>query len=146
MEYGGYWGSCRCWQPQFMQDNFLIMGYHAWKGFTSLGKGIVLCSVKTPSSDVKPFLHVWHFSAQFVAAEFAAPCLLEFGVDSHEIPPLMQAIASYNPCSEMLLLTNVENQVEINWLKNLKISPAQCYQQVCDRADEFPSHVLRSEL
>lgn len=40
---------------------------------------------------------------------------------------------------------DAECQVAIHWLKNLKISPVQYYQSVCDRADEF-LQVLGSEL
>lgn len=131
------WELCRSWQPQFIQDNFLLIGYHALRGFATKGKGITVCIVVPPIADFKPSFHLWQFRTQFIAAEFAAPYLLEMGISSRQIPSLIQAIATYDPQQEIVLAMNIDRQLEIYYLQNLKLSPSECYQQVCDRWDEF---------
>ena len=95
--------TCRSWQPQFIQDNFLIIGYHALRGFTTSGKGITVCTINPPANNFKPIFHIWQFTTQFIAAEFAANYLLEMGVSSRQIPSLIPAISSYDPPQEIIL-------------------------------------------
>lgn len=139
------WGICRSWQPQFIQDNFLLIGYYALRGIATTGKGITVCIVGQPVDDFKPSFHIWQFRTHFIAAEFAAPYLLEMGISSHQIPSLIQAIATYDPQQEIILAMNIDQQIEIYCLQNLKISPSECYKQVCDRWDEFMPHGLLPE-
>jgi hypothetical protein len=146
MQQSDCWQRCRDWQPQFLRDNVLILGYHAWAGFTTLGRGIVTCRVESPPSDFQPLLHAWQFKTQFVPEALASACLQEFGLTCCDIMPLMQVIRIYDPHRELLLLVESNDHAEVYWLKTLKIAPAQCYQQVCDRADEFSPHVLPSAL
>ena len=128
---------CHSWQPQFIKDNFLLIGYHALRGVVTSGKGITVCIVGQPAADFKPSFHLWQFRTQFIAAEFAATYLLEMGISSRQIPSLMQAIANYDAQQEIILAMNIDQQIEIYCLQNLKISPSECYKQVCDRWDEF---------
>lgn len=131
------WGIFRSWQLQFIRDNFLLIGYHALRGFTTTGKGITVCIAVPPAADFKPSFHIWQFRTQFIAVEFAAPYLLEMGISSRQIPSLTQAIAAYDPHQEIVLAMNIDRQIDIYCLQNLKISPLECYKQVCDRWDEF---------
>jgi hypothetical protein len=131
------WGICRSWQPQFIQDNFLLIGYHALRGFSTKGRGITVFTVSPPATDFKPSFHIWQFTTQFISAEFSASYLLEVGISSRQIPSLIEAIASYDPHKEIILAMNIDQQIEIYCLQNLKISPSECYKQVCDRWDEF---------
>ena len=128
---------CHSWRPQFIKDNFLLIGYHALRGVVTSGKGITICIVGQPAADFKPSFHLWQFRTQFIAAEFAATYLLEMGISSRQIPSLMQAIAAYDPHQEIVLAMNIDRQIDIYCLQNLKISPLECYKQVCDRWDEF---------
>lgn len=128
---------CHSWRPQFIKDNFLLIGYHALRGVVTSGKGITVCIVGQPAADFKPSFHLWQFRTQFIAAEFAATYLLEMGISSRQIPSLMQAIAAYDPHQEIVLAMNIDRQIDIYCLQNLKISPLECYKQVCDRWDEF---------
>ena len=144
-DYKEPWGICRSWQPQFIRDNFLLIGYHALRGVATKGKGITVCIVGKPTADFKPSFHIWQFRTQFITAEFAKPYLLEMGISSRQIPSLMQAISSYDPQQEIILAMNIDQQIEIYCLQNLKISPSECYQQVCDRWDEFMPHSLPPE-
>ena len=144
-DYKERWGICRSWQPQFIRDNFLLIGYHALRGFTTLGKGITVCTVVPPAADFKPSFHIWKFRTRFIAAESAAPNLLEMGISSCQIPSLIQAIAAYDPQQEIILAMNIDQQLEVYCLQNLKISPSECYKQVCDRWDEFMPHELPPE-
>lgn len=136
-DYKERWGICRSWQPQFIRDNFLLIGYQSLRGFETSGKGITVCTIEQPAADFKPSFHIWQFRTQFIAVEFAATYLLDMGISSRQLPSLIQAIAAYDPQQEIILAMNIDQQIEIFCLQNLKISPAECYKQVCDRWDEF---------
>jgi hypothetical protein len=131
------WGICHSWQPQFIRENFLLIGYQSHRGFETSGKGITVCTIERPAVDFKPSFYIWKFKTQFIAADFATPYLLEMGISSRQIPSLMQSISSYDPQQEIILAMNIDQQIEIYCLQNLKISPSECYKQVCDRWDEF---------
>ena len=130
-------GIGRSWQSQFIRENFLLIGYHAVRGVATLGKGITVCIVDQPVNNFKSSFHIWKFRTQFIPAEFVATYLLEMGISSRQIPSLMQWSSSYDPQQEIILAMNTDQQLEIYCLQNLKISPSECYRQVCDRWDEF---------
>jgi hypothetical protein len=136
-DYKERWDLYRFWQPQFIRDNFLLIGYHALRGFATQGKGVTVCDVVPPVADFQPSSDLWQFSTEFIAVDFAASYLLEMGIDSRQIQSLMQTIATYDPQQEIVLAMNIDRQLEIYYLQNLEISPSECYQQVGDRCDEF---------
>ncbi|PZV13705.1 MAG: hypothetical protein DCF20_14665 [Pseudanabaena sp.] len=127
----------RSWQSQFIRENFLLIGYHTLRGVATSDKGITVCIVDIPPTNFKPSFHIWQFRTQFISAEFASTYLLEMGISSRQIPSLVQAINSYDPQQEIILAMNTDQNIEIYYLQNLKISPTECYKQVCDRWDEF---------
>ena len=135
---------CNSWQPRFIQDNFLWIGYHALRGFETNGRGFILYLVEPPTPDLDLSFHIWQFRTEFIATESASSCLLTMGVNPHQIAPLMQAIAEYDPHQEIIMAMKIDQQIEIFSLQNLKISPSECYQQVSDRWDEFtPNSYLK---
>ncbi len=142
MRVNEYRVKCGSWQPRFIQDNFLLIGYHALRGFTSIGRGFILYVVEPPASEFDLNFHIWQFTTEFIATESASSCLLAMGVNSDQIAPLMQAIASYDPDQEILMAMEIDQKIEIFSLQNLKISPSECYKQVSDRWDEFAPDIL----
>jgi hypothetical protein len=125
------------WQPAFIRYNFPVIGYLAWKGFKQMDWGLLLCHVEPPPTNAELRLYSWNFTTQFVSGQYIADCLLELEISPKDTAALVQAIEQYNPHQEIMLMTHVGKSVEAFWLKNLAISPPECYRQVCDRWDEF---------
>jgi hypothetical protein len=142
MRVNEYRVKCGFWQPRFIQDNFLLIGYHALRGFRSIGRGFILYVVEPPPSDLDLNFHIWQFRTEFIATESAPSCLLEMGINPHQISSLMQVIASYDPHQEIIMSMKIDQQIEIFSLQNLKVSPSECYKQVSNRWDEFAPDIL----
>ena len=144
MRVNEYKVKCGSWQPRFIQDNFLLIGYHALSGFATIGRGFILYIVEPPTDDLYLNFHIWQFRTEFIATESASSCLLAMGVNPDQIAPLMQAIAAYDPEQEIIMAIETDQKIEIFSLQNLNISPSECYKQVSDRWDEFtPNSYLK---
>jgi hypothetical protein len=130
------------WQTVFIRDNLPVIGYFAWAGFENIGWGLLLCQVEPPAVDVELRFHSWNFTNQFVSGKYLADCLRSLSVSSLEIPGLVTAIEQYNPQRDVMLLMRSGKSVEVLWLKDLATTPLACYQQVCDRWDEFMPEVI----
>jgi hypothetical protein len=102
--------------------------------------------VEPPVSELDLNFHIWQFRTDFIATESAPSCLLEMGVNPHQISSLMQAITSYDPHREIIMAMKSDQQIEIFSLQNLKVSPSECYKQVSDRWDEFLPDILSRGL
>ena len=50
---------------------------------------------------------------------------------------LMSVAQTYDPDRDILTAIGGTGPIEIDWLRNLAIAPADCYRQVCDRWEEF---------
>ena len=142
MRVNEYRVKCGYWQPRFIQDNFLLIGYHALRGFRSIGRGVILYVVEPPVSELDLNFHIWQFRTDFIPTASAPSCLLEMGINPHQISSLMQANASYDPQQEIIMAMKSDQQIEIFSLQNLKVSPSECYKQVSDRWDEFAPDIL----
>jgi hypothetical protein len=59
------------------------------------------------------------------------------GAGAITIDAVLEAIATYDPTSMIVVLLTSNNTININLLQNLKISPAQAYAQVQRRCSEF---------
>jgi hypothetical protein len=132
------------WQNAFIYSNLPILGYYAWSGFESFGRGLVICQVKPPIAPVTN-LSTWQFTTQFIPLYAVADGLQELEVESMAIPSLAQSIERYNPVQDMMLLIQSGKQVEMNWIRHANLPPAECYRQVCDRWEEFFPCSLLSE-
>jgi hypothetical protein len=49
----------------------------------------------------------------------------------------MAIVQTYRPEGELMIAIAGEGPIEVNWLRNLAISPPDCYRQVLNRWDEF---------
>jgi hypothetical protein len=139
MHPGEYFGLKKSpnWQTAFIRDNLPILGYFAWSGFKHQGWGLLLCQVELPGLETELRLHSWRFSTQFAPGSSLPTYLPAWKIPVLEIPKLVETIAQYHPQREMMLLIQSGGSVEVLWLQNLAITPPECYQQVCDRWDEF---------
>lgn len=155
LENSVWQGNFGYWQDRFIHQNLLVIGYTAWKGFQLFGRGVVLCNVDAQvTHPTITNLDTVSFTLQFIPSD-----LIEFDLRSHlvvlescstwgdpkttlsasssMISSIFPAVATYNPHQDILLVLKAHPQIEANVLHNLKITPPDCYKQVCKRWQEF---------
>ncbi|MGG6266558.1 hypothetical protein ACQ4M3_17030 [Leptolyngbya sp. AN03gr2] len=130
--------NCTHWQSRFIHHNSLTLGYLAWNGYLRHQRGLLTCDV------INPILYSidWQFNSVafnpfFVAQARVAKYLQELELEQSAIDVVTSAIVTYNPTEAIVLLIRRNQEVEINLLQNLAISPPHCYQQVQRRWAEF---------
>lgn len=136
----GYFGY---WQNRFIHHNILTLGYTAWGGYTSQGRGLVACQVLEavlPSID-------WSLDSvacdrAFIPEAQVSRYLQAFELEQAAVTALLEAIATYDPTEAMVVLIIGNGAVDINLLQNLAVSPADCYQQVLHRWAEFQPDLI----
>lgn len=137
------------WQNLFIHQNMLVLGYRAWRGYTSQGRGLLACRVAIAQPHTVDWsLETVPFSAQFVA-QAAVPDFLRSlaaeiqsaSLDDTAIALLMEAIAQHDPTQSIVLLIESSGTVDINLLQHLAISPADCHRQVEQRWEEFAPYL-----
>lgn len=131
-------GNFGYWQNSFIHTNLLVIGYTAWKGFMSFGRGVVICNVDTQvSHPTITSLDKVPFRLQFIPANLIAFDLRSQSIDESMISSISPAVPTYNPHQDIILILKAHPQIEVNFLHNLKITPPDCYEQVCNRWAEF---------
>jgi hypothetical protein len=129
------------WQQEFIATNLLAIGYNAWTGYLGGERGAIICSTNSPAVGVAGESFRTYFVrrsrlAAFLNAWLAAPdtlILRHHFMNAH----ILEAVDSYNPTTELVFLLESFNQVTFFYLKNLPITPPQCYEQVCKTWEEF---------
>ncbi|MEH2033962.1 MAG: hypothetical protein V7K67_30860 [Nostoc sp.] len=58
------------------------------------------------------------------------------------ISSIFPAVATYNLHQDILLVLKASPQIEVNFLHKLKITPPDCYEQVCKRWSEFKPSLI----
>lgn len=132
-------GNFGYWQNSFIHTNLLVIGYTAWKGFQTFGRGIVICEVDnqiTPATMTN--LDRVPFALQFLPVDLVGYYLQSQSIDLSILP----AVTTYNPHQDILLVLKAHLQIEINFLQKLKITPPDCYEQVCNRWEEFQPNLM----
>ncbi|MCW6052457.1 hypothetical protein QUB60_12410 [Microcoleus sp. A2-C5] len=131
-------GSFSYWQNKFIHQNMLTIGYTAWNGFLTLGRGMTVCDVDLPvnapvnwQTDTIP-----HY-LQFITELSVTDYLRRLELEPCAISNLLQIIATYNPTQEIIILLTGDGQIEIDLLQRLAIPPVDCYDQVRQRWGEF---------
>ncbi|MEH1972041.1 MAG: hypothetical protein V7L02_02225 [Nostoc sp.] len=90
------------------------------------------------------------FTLQFLPSDLIGFYLRSFqdsgaisqSICSSMISSILPAIATYNPHQDILLVLKAEPQFEVNFLHQLKITPPDCYEQVCKRWSEFKPSLM----
>jgi hypothetical protein len=129
------------WQQEFIATNLLAIGYNAWTGYLGGERGAIICITNSPAVGVAGESFRTYFVrrsrlAAFLNAWLAAPdtvILRHHFMNAH----ILEAVDSYNPTTELVFLLESFNQVTFFYLKNLPITPPQCYEQVCKTWEEF---------
>jgi hypothetical protein len=131
------------WQNLFIRQNLLAIGYTAWNGFLTAGQGMVVCEVDLSSGlSVDWNIDIVPYTLQFVPQSQTAADLQKLELEPTIISELLQMLAVYDPTQEIFILLTGNGQIDINLLRHLALSPAECYEQVHQRWDEFQPCLL----
>lgn len=123
------------WQDRWIATNLHSLGYNAWVGYLSAGRGVVVCSTNAPHVGLTGETFSAHYVprqrlAPFLNAWLAAPdtvILRHHFMSAH----ILEAADCYNPQRECLLLLESGQQVTFFYLRNLPVPPPACYQHLC---------------
>jgi len=131
-------GSFGHWQNLFIHQNMLTIGYTAWNGFLTVGLGMVVCDVDLPvNTPVNWQVDTVPHHLQFITELSVTDYLQRMELEPSAISNLLQIIATYNPTQQIIILLTGDGKIEIDLLQRLPIAPADCYQQVRQRWEEF---------
>ncbi len=130
-------------------QNFLWIGYHAWQGYLNSDRGlIVISSDQDLLDDSDPDgddLHDPSLNFRYIPQSQLSLYLQEWLVTASGVESILPAVASYQPDSELVFAILCPNRsaiesganLNIGWCQHLKITPPDCYQQICRRWREF---------
>ena len=129
------------WQESFVATNLIALGYNAWSNYLAGGRGAVICSLNLPQLNIAGETFRTHYVvrsrlAAFLNAWLAFPdtiILNHHHINGH----ILQAVDSYNPETDLVLLLESGAQAAFLYLRALPISPPKSYQVVCRIQDEF---------
>lgn len=119
------------WQQEFIITNLLSISYNAWVGYCSGDRGAVICSLGSPrlgitGETVQACYVPRSRMAAFLNAWLAAPdtvILQHHHINSH----ILQAVDTYNPQTDAIVLIESGGQATFLYLRNLPITPCQSY-------------------
>jgi hypothetical protein len=131
-------GSFGYWQNLFINQNILSIGYAAWNGFLTQGRGLAICDVDLQHDTAVDWrCDPVNYHLQYIPAAKCPDYLQQIELESDVIPNLLQILATYDPNRSIVLLLTGKGQIDINLLQQLAMSPAECYEHVCQRWLEF---------
>ena len=122
-------------------QNFLQIGDRAWQGYLHLDRGIVAISSQVDlfgDADAhRGDSLVSDLNFRYIPQPQLAIYLQEWLVPDRSIEPIITAVTNYQPRTELIFAIESNANLDIGWCQNLKISPPDCYQQICRRWSEF---------
>jgi hypothetical protein len=77
------------------------------------------------------------FNLNYIPARDVTAYCQTIALPTEAITLLESAIEEYKPTQEIILLLTGNGELEVNWLQNLRVAPAACYEQVQRRWAEF---------
>lgn len=133
------WQKCsENWQSAFIRENIMLLGHTAWKGYLADGPGLVACKVAVGEATIlNPIGDVMRDNALYIPNFEAVDYLSQNDLNAQVINRLMNKVRTYRPEREILVFVERKGEINISLLTNLAIAPADCYQQVCNRWEEF---------
>ncbi len=133
------------WHQDFIASNLLVIGHNAWAGYLCETRGAIVCSTNSPTLGVGGESFKTHFVGRsrltpFLNAWLAVP---DTAIFPHQfmIAHILEAVDNYYPTTEVVLLLESFDGATFFYLKNLPITPPQCYEQVRKARDEFQAGV-----
>lgn len=133
------WQGCSGhWQPAFIRENLLSLGYAAWTGYLTHGRGIVACKVETVDvASISWSSDVVQYDLQYIPASSAMAYLRHCHLSADLTHRLAETVQTYVPDQDILIAIGGNGPIEIDWLQNLVVPPPDCHYQICNRWDEF---------
>ena len=129
------------WHQDFIASNLLVIGYNAWAGHLSCDRGAIVCSTNSPKLGFGRESFKTHFVGRSRLALFLNTWLAtsDSAILPHHfmIAHILEVVDNYDPTTEVVLLLESFDGATFFYLKNLPITPPQCYEQVCKTWDEF---------
>ena len=129
------------WHQDFIASNLLVIGYNAWAGHLSQKRGAIVGSTNSATVGIAGESFKSHFIGRsrlmpFLNAWLSTP---DTAILPHHfmVAHILEAVDHYRPTTEVILLLESFGQVTFFYLRNLPITPPQCYEQVCKNWDEF---------
>ena len=126
------------WEPRFLEQNSLVIGHAAWRGYRASGRGLLICQLDAriaPEHDWR--LQAVPFSCRYVERDRVADQLRRQGLGPAAIRPSLGALDSYDPTRELVVLLCGNGPELIALLKKLPTPPQQCFELVERRWSEF---------
>jgi hypothetical protein len=131
----------RARRPDLLTQNFLWIGYRAWQGYLNSDRGVVVVSSSVDLLDDSERhwedLPAPSLNFRYIPQSQLSLYLQEWLVNTQSIDPILAAVANYQPQTELILAVESGVNLDIGWCQRLKISPPDCYQQICRRLSEF---------
>ncbi len=125
------------WQPLFIREYWLPMGHIAWQGFLQQGRGLVLCEIHGSTATVDWSRTAVSYTARFVPAGDWAACGHDLGLAADQWPAVAEAVATYDPAQDAILLLIGDSRPYVSCLKGWAVPPPECSRQMGDRQAEF---------
>ncbi|MFM2305285.1 MAG: hypothetical protein RLZZ135_2698 [Cyanobacteriota bacterium] len=122
-------------------QNLIWIGYHAWQGYLTDDRGLVVISSDVGSIEDADYL--WearsepNLNFRYIPQLQLSLYLEEWLVPVKSIESISSAVASYQPETELVFANESGVQLDIGWCQRLKTLPPDCYQQICRRWSEF---------
>lgn len=127
------WQDCSTdWQSAFIRDNSMLLSHQAWQGYLTQERGLVACNVAVGQSS-----YVANYKICYISLSQASGYLKKHHLKADVTNCLIDKMQTYRPEQEILVSIERQSELNISLLKNLAISPADCYQQVRNRWEEF---------
>ncbi|MBD2109743.1 hypothetical protein [Nodosilinea sp. FACHB-13] len=131
------WQGCSDWQPLFIREYWLPIGHLAWQGFLQQGRGMMLCEVHASTATVDWRRTAVPYTARFVAAGVVAACCHDLGLPADQLPALAEAIATYDPAQDAILLLIGDSRPYVSCLKAWAVPPPECSRQMGDSRSDL---------
>ncbi len=116
----------------------MTLGHTAWQGYLTHGRGLLACKVAVTERALPSMsIDFMRDNARYVLAAEVAACLNRHDLKADIANRLISKVQTYCPNQEILVFMERKGEITISLLTNLAISPPNCYQQVCNRWEEF---------
>ena len=122
-------------------QNFIWIGYHAWQGYLTDARGLVVMNSDVDSIEDANCL--WegkiepNLNFRYIPQSQLSLYLEEWLVPIKSIESISSAVANYQAETELVFAFQSGVHLDIGWCQRLKTSPPDCYQQICRRWSEF---------
>ncbi len=110
----------------------MLLGQKAWQGYLAQNRGLVACNLF-----VCERTHATNYKLCYVPLSQTSDYLKKHNLKTDSIDCLIDQVRTYRAEQEILVAMVRQGKINVCLLKNLAISPADCYRQVCNRWEEF---------